>query len=369
MKPIPAVLSLFLVMAGCQSDPAPISIPITHRLLFKRDYNVCVADLKGKKITEVESEDGKSLFRLTPSGAGVAYVDSQQNVQIKDIDSGRIRTVTDLSGGPSKRIYGFAISPGETAIVTRSTPGFDQPEFLSHFDIRTRQRTNLLKGHFNMSPIWSPSGAKIAYTADLSGKSVYDAHLLAPPGGGPFPTYTFNIFVLNASGGQPSQITDFLDGSCENLCYGRNDNELFFTRGNELFQVDVPTKAVHSLYRFPKERRLLSYGYDRQNIGYDRDSHLFAFSTMLSKIALKQGAVRFETVGAEIMVFDPKSKQAKVIYKSHKASPNFLQFAGKPPRLFFVTHGENFGDYEIRSVSANGRDLHQIIKASNSNVT
>lgn len=171
------------------------------------------------------STNAELLLGMDPSGSELLFT----STRLVEPRPDRYLWALPLAGGPPRRLMDVhardaAVSPDGTRIVyTRSYAGLDRKRYrgsanadLWLWDGPSGVHTRLTEhsGH-DTAPRWDPKGDAVYYVSDIDG--------------------TFNLWRLDFSTGEPSQVTRFEGDGIRNPCIAASGELLAFERGAALY--------------------------------------------------------------------------------------------------------------------------------------
>ena len=235
-------------------DTAPMWSPNGARIAFTSDRKVFVIDANGENIQQLTGAAYQAANPVwSPDSVHIAFTGSSENAPVEiyvvDADGDNFRRITQ--GGGFAPVWLPAIEDSLIATTSpppvektashisytrdRYLPGIGPIAEVWAIDVESCQAQQLSPSDWDFGPVWSPDGARIAFTSDLDGD--------------------FEIFVMDADGGNVRQLThndwwDYgpvwsSDGAWIAFNGARDDNY----QETEIFVVDTEGRNVRQLGR------------------------------------------------------------------------------------------------------------------------
>lgn len=127
--------------------------------------------LKEEKLIK-DNKYERTLPVISPDGKSLAFVQDRDKLMVMDIESGKVRQVTDGSKHYSTTgSMDFSWSPdGKWFALGYTANGHDPYSDIALVNVATGEITNLTQtGYFDSMPIWSPDGNVILFVTDRYG--------------------------------------------------------------------------------------------------------------------------------------------------------------------------------------------------------
>jgi Tol biopolymer transport system component len=217
------------------NGPGPDMYGIYYGSSYERDgFPLYYLPLNGQRFRQVPSllEDHTNA-RIAPNGRFLAYRDRDGDLFLADIQDGT-RHCLSCTADSARFGYGLPGWSMDSRKVAFSIRDKRQDErHIYTYDLTTSQITQITHtpGVDHGGPTWSPDGTRIAYTVRVE-TSVPRA-------------YDINVFVMNADGSNPQQLTN--TGSDSNVAWSPDGTQLVFesSRGDRINRLGTNATDIY----------------------------------------------------------------------------------------------------------------------------
>ena len=254
-QPLPGCASSYIAFENLQQRADAAGNPRTVREIFIMDYD-------GRNVRQITQDRNLAVSPAwSPDGRKLVYTSYRQgppDLYLYDLDSGRIRVLAAFPGlnsaaawSPDGRFIAASLSrDGNPEIYRLGSDGSNPVRLTQSRSVETSptwsadgstiyfisdrfgapqimgmpasggQAWSLTRRGHNDDPNVSPLGDKIVFTSNQSG-------------GG------FNIFIMNADGGDPVNLTGDLRGNCEHPTWAPDGRHIAFSYNGQIVAMDA----------------------------------------------------------------------------------------------------------------------------------